>query len=271
MTVIGRSGKQYRNRQMGKALWFAAVFSAALLTLPSGCYAADKSNGPGPAVTILWSPEIRSAAREPETERNTMSETEVNAMFYVSEITDDIFARIKGRSYKDNCTVPLSDLRYLHLLHKDINGVIHEGEMICSAKIAEDVLAIFRELYDAGYPIEKVRLVDEYDADDERSMADNNCSSFNYRTVSYTTKLSNHALGLAVDINPLYNPYIKTLNGKPHVEPANAVPYTDRAAEYPYKLTEGDLCYRLFTEHGFTWGGHWQSCKDYQHFEKVTD
>ena len=170
MTVIGRSGKQYRNRQMGKALWFAAVFSAALLTLPSGCYAADKSNGPGPAVTILWSPEIRSAAREPETERNTMSETEVNAMFYTSEITDEIFARIKGRSYKDNCTVPLSDLRYLHLLHKDINGVIHEGEMICSAKIAEDVLAIFRELYDAGYPIEKVRLVDEYDAEDRKSV-----------------------------------------------------------------------------------------------------
>ena len=271
MTVIRWNVKLRRTRRMGKALWFAAVFAAALLMLPSGCYAADTSAGPGPAVTILWSPEIRSAAKAPETERNTMTETEVDAMFYISEISDEIFARIKGRSYKDNCTVPLSELRYLHLLHKDIDGVIHEGEMICSAKIAEDVLAIFRELYDADYPIEKVRLVDEYDADDERSMADNNCSSFNFRTVSYTTNLSNHALGLAVDINPLYNPYIKTLNGKPHVEPANAVPYTDRAADFPYKLMEGDLCYRLFTEHGFTWGGHWQSCKDYQHFEKVTD
>lgn len=75
--------------------------------------------------------------------------------------------------------------------------------------IAEDVLAIFRQLYEAEYPIEKVRLVDEYDADDEASMSDNNSSAFNFRFISHTTKISKHGLGMAVDINTLYNPYVK--------------------------------------------------------------
>ena len=127
--------------------------------------------------------------------------------FSVSEITPEIFARIKGKSFKDNCPLPLSDLRYFHVLHKDLDGNTHEGEIICNTYIAYDVVDIFMKLYDAGYPIEKVRLVDEYGADDETSMRDNNSSSFNFRFISHTTKISKHGLGLAVDINTLYNPY----------------------------------------------------------------
>ncbi len=187
--------------------------------------------------------------------------------FFSTEIDDAVWTRIYGKSFKKDCTVPREELRYLHLLHKDIEGVTHEGEMICSRIIAEDLLEIFKGLYEGGYPIEKIKLIDEYDADDESSMADNNSSCFNYRTISFSRKLSNHALGLAVDINPLYNPYVKTVNGQENVEPANGKPYTDRNSDFPYKLTEGDLCYRLFTEHGFSWGGHWKNSKDYQHFE----
>lgn len=128
--------------------------------------------------------------------------------FYVSKIDDTIFNRIKGKSYKDNCTLPLEDLRYLHLLHKDINGVTQEGEMICNVYIAAPLIDIFQKLYANAYPIEKIRLVDEYDADDERSMRDNNSSCFNFRFISHTTRISKHGLGLAVDINTLYNPYI---------------------------------------------------------------
>ena len=187
--------------------------------------------------------------------------------FYVSKITPEIFARIKGKSYKDDCTLPLEDLRYIHVLHKDLDGNTHEGEIICNVYIAYDVLDIFMKLYDAGYPIEKVRLVDEYNAEDEASMRDNNSSSFNFRFISHTTKISKHGLGLAVDINTLYNPYIKEVNGKKILEPATAGEYIDRSREFPYKIDTEDLCYRLFTEHGFEWGGSWQSAKDYQHFE----
>ena len=94
-------------------------------------------------------------------------------------------------------------MRYLHVLHKDLNGKTHEGEIICNVYIAADLLDIFQKLYAANYPIEKIRLVDEYDADDERSMRDNNSSCFNFRFISHTTKVSKHGLGLAVDINTL--------------------------------------------------------------------
>ena len=187
--------------------------------------------------------------------------------FWVSEIDEATFARIKGKSYKDNCPIPLEDLRYLHVLHKDINGIVHGGELICNKYIADDVLEIFRELFFAGYPVERVRLVDEYDASDEMSMRDNNSSCFNFRFISHTTRISKHGLGLAVDINTLYNPYVKTVKGKLTIEPATAGEYIDRSKNFPYKIEKGDLCYKLFTERGFEWGGEWKSVKDYQHFE----
>ena len=199
------------------------------------------------------------------------SYAEDNQGFYVTKIDDEIFARIKGKSFKDNCTLPREDLRYLHVLHKDLDGNTHEGEMICNVYIAKDVIEIFKALYDADYPIEKVRLVDEYNADDELSMRDNNSSSFNFRFISHTTKISKHGLGMAVDINTLYNPYTKVVDGKRILEPATAGEYVDRTKNFPYKIDENDLCYKLFIAHGFEWGGNWKSAKDYQHFELPDD
>ena len=187
--------------------------------------------------------------------------------FYISEINDEIFARIKGKSFKDDCTLPVEDLRYLHVLHKDLDGNIHEGEIICNKHIADDVMEILKKLFEADYPIEKIRLVDEYNADDELSMRDNNSSSFNFRFISHTTKISKHGLGLAVDINTLYNPYTKVVDGKRILEPTTAGEYVDRTKDFPYKIDENDLCYKLFIEKGFEWGGSWKSAKDYQHFE----
>ena len=100
----------------------------------------------------------------------------------------------------------------------------------------------------------------------------NNTSCFNYRVVENTSSLSKHALGLAIDINPLYNPYITyNKDGTSNVSPVAAMDYADRDKSFPYKIDEDDLCYKLFVEHGFTWGGNWNSCKDYQHFQKVVD
>lgn len=188
--------------------------------------------------------------------------------FYISGIPDDIFAKMQGKSYKDNCTVPRDDLRYVHVLHMGFDGEVKAGELVVSRKIADDVLEIFEELYKADYPIEKVRLVDEYDADDEASMSDNNSSAFNFRFISHTTRISKHGLGMAVDINTRYNPYVKTVNGKLSIEPANGADYVDRSKDFPHKIDHDDLCYKLFTEHGFSWGGDWTHSKDYQHFER---
>lgn len=203
-----------------------------------------------------------------EQQDTAQTEDTVDEKFYISEIPDDIFEKMQGKSYKADCTVPREDLRYLHVLHMGFDGQTKEGELVVNKAIAEDVLAIFRQLYEAEYPIEKVRLVDEYDADDEISMSDNNSSAFNFRFISHTTTISKHGLGMAVDINTLYNPYVKTVNGKLSIEPANAEAYVDRSGDFPHKIDHNDLCYKLFTRYGFTWGGDWTHSKDYQHFEK---
>lgn len=111
-------------------------------------------------------------------------------------------------------------------------------------------------------------LIDEYDADDEASMAANNSSAFNFRYVSGTTRLSKHAKGLAVDVNPRYNPYVRRRNGKTKVGPAGSEKYADRTQKFDYKIEKDDLCCRLFKQYGFRWGGDWKNSKDYQHFEK---
>ena len=113
-------------------------------------------------------------------------------------------------------------------------------------------------------------LIDEYDGDDTASMEDNNTSCFNYRVVEGSDSLSKHAYGLAIDVNPFYNPYVTyEKDGAERVSPAAAMGYADRSVNFPYKIDEEDLCCRLFKEHGFIWGGNWNSLKDYQHFQKT--
>ncbi len=168
-----------------------------------------------------------------------------------------------------NSDVPIEDLRYLILLHRDKDGNAIIGEMVCAAAIADDLLAVFKELYHENYPIEKMRLIDYYDGDDEASMLDNNTSCFNQRPITAGGRVSMHSFGLAVDINPKYNPYCKVKgSGKVIVRPEGSVDYLQREATFPYKIVKGDLCYRLFRKHGFRWGGDWLSGKDYQHFER---
>lgn len=194
----------------------------------------------------------------------------VDRCFVAYEISDAIFARMWKKSYKEDCTVPRSDLRYVTALHYTLDGKIQLGEMVCNKAIAQDLIEIFRELYKARYPIERMVLIDNYDAQDGPSMLANNSSGFNFRFIAGTTKLSNHSKGLAVDINPLYNPYVKERpDGTLLVDPEAARPYVDRTRTFDYKIDRDDLCCRLFIQHGFTWGGDWTSLKDYQHFEKA--
>ena len=191
--------------------------------------------------------------------------------FSVTIIADTSFACMKGKTYKDNCTVPLSELRHVKVLYKNKEQQTLKGEIICNKHIADDVAEIFYELYKANYPIEKIRLMDDYNADDETAMRDNNTSSFNFRFISHSTKVSKHGLGLSVDLNTLYNPFVLTVDGKLHVEPATALKYVDRSKNFDYKIDENDLAYKLFIQHGFEWGGHWKTRKDYQHFELPDD
>ena len=167
--------------------------------------------------------------------------------FSISTIPDDIFRLMQGKTYKKNCTVARSELRYLRCLHVDKDGRNIVGEMVVNKAIAADVLDILKKLYEAKYPIERMRLIDYWDADDERAMRANNSSSFNFRFISHTHTVSKHGRGLAVDINTLYNPYdirveriMLSLRTDKGLEAAELYSLADRAVIHSL-LSEGAL------------------------------
>lgn len=188
--------------------------------------------------------------------------------FYSDPINDSIYSRILGISYPSDKSYDINNLRYLRVLYYGFDDERHIGELIVHKDIVTDMLEIMKELYISEYPIERMVLIDSYEGNDESSMEDNNTSSFNYRVIAGSKKLSKHSEGLAIDINPLYNPYVKTIDNKTIISPVNGSLYVDRSLDSPYLIKKGDICYNAFTNRGFTWGGDWNSLKDYQHFEK---
>jgi hypothetical protein len=184
-------------------------------------------------------------------------------MFTIDNISDSTLNRMIGKSYPEDCEIDIDDLRYLIIPHYDGNGYIKIGELVCNKDVADEFIYLFKELFKNKYPIERMVLVDEYDGDDKKSMAANNTSAFNYRVISDTDKLSRHAYGMAIDINPLYNPYVKG----DYISPKSSERFVNRDKSFKYMLEHGDLVYKiLHDKFGFTWGGDWEKCKDYQHY-----
>lgn len=216
---------------------------------------------------------------------NTQSDSRVTYSegFYYEPVSDNLRRYIRGISLQESREpvsadadsdsasygITADELRYVHIWHFDFDGNPVEGELICNEYIAQDLVEIFCALYRSEYQLESVRLIEEYDGDDTASMEANNSSCLNYREKTNGSGLSMHAYGLAVDINPYYNPCITYLeDGSENVLPTAAAAYADRSKRFPYKIDEEDLCCKLFLQHGFIWGGNWNSVKDYQHFQK---
>ncbi len=187
---------------------------------------------------------------------------------------DEVYNRINGRSYRENPNIGLDQLRYLKMLHYNFQHEVQVGEMIVNAGIAEDVLSIFRELYENEYEIQSMYLVDNYwtgdgGSTDTASIEENNTSAFNYREVTGGSSLSNHAYGCAIDLNPQQNPYVwYDGNGNLAWSHSNADPYIDRTSGDPHVIVYGDVCWSIFNKYGFSWGGSWGNPIDYQHFER---
>jgi len=186
---------------------------------------------------------------------------------HAQNIPHDIACLMTGRSWKPECPVPLSDLRYLTISHWGYDDMVHIGHLVVHATIAQEILEIFEELFAAKFPIERMELIDLYDADDECSMEANNTSAFCCRANTTTPGVfSNHSYGTAIDINPLINPYVKGT----HVLPKGGSAYLDRTHHYKGMITDDpdNPCYCAFKKRGYEWGGHFVGCVDYQHFAK---
>jgi len=169
------------------------------------------------------------------------------------------------KSWNAEGPVPLSDLRLLNLQHYDLDFKVQQGELVVHKDVVNEVVIIFSELFYNKFPIAKMKLVDHYNADDEASMSDNNTYSFCSRKSTGAEKWSIHAYGRAIDINPLFNPYIK---GEV-ILPKSGINYVDRTkTETPGMIHHGSKIYEIFRKYGWVWGGDWNSLKDYHHFQK---
>jgi hypothetical protein len=182
----------------------------------------------------------------------------------VTRIDARTAAAMTGVSWKPGCPVPLADLRRVKLTFWDFDRHRRHGELIVNQEIAGKVVTAFHTLYKAHFPIRKMRPVDLYGADDNKSMADDNTSAFNCRPITGSaTGFSVHSYGKAIDIDTVENPYVK--GGT--VQPPAGTAYLNRADRRPGMIAHGDPVWRAFTGRGFQWGGDWNSLKDYQHFE----
>jgi hypothetical protein len=148
--------------------------------------------------------------------------------------------------------------------HWGFDGAVHRGELVVAADQAHAVLDVFHNLFAARFPIQRMRLVDAYGGDDDRSMAANNTSGFNCREVTGRPGVwSEHSYGRAIDINPIQNPYV---TGDGPVAPPAGADYVNRERRARGMIHEGDIVVRSFAAIGWSWGGNFETLKDYQHF-----
>lgn len=193
--------------------------------------------------------------------------------FYYMPIPTEVYNSMLGKSYVENSDISIDSLKYVRVIHYNFNHEIQVGEIVVNQSIADDAVNIFRELYENEYEIQSMFLVDRYwtgdgDTTDYASIEVNNTSSFLYRKATGSSKLSKHAYGMAIDINPQQNPYVSYKTGSPVWSHSNADAYIDRTTGLAHVITAGDVCTNIFGKYGFSWGGNWKTIKDYQHFEK---
>lgn len=182
----------------------------------------------------------------------------------VSPLPKEIRQLMIGSSWRAGCPVPLSDLRLVTVTYWGFDAAAHMGRLVVHRWYAEDLARVFHKLYDARFPIRRVRLVDRYGGDDQRSMAADNTSAFNCRyRDGVCCRWSMHAYGKAIDINPVENPYI----GPWGVSPDAGADFLDRTDVRPGMLVKKDRAWWAFHAIGWEWGGTWtDGTKDYQHF-----
>ena len=172
-------------------------------------------------------------------------------------------ARIGNKSWRDaEARCPrIEALAYVTLDHVTFDGGVARGELVVAAALATRTVELFRRLYQLGFPIRQMKLVDDYDANDDRSMSADNSSAFNYRLIAGTQLLSQHALGRAIDINPVENPWRRP----DRIVPAEGIPFADRTNVRPGMIVRPGPVVAIFDECGWEWGGDWRHAFDDHH------
>lgn len=179
----------------------------------------------------------------------------------IGPVTPAIRRRM-GETWSPRCPVALKDLRYLTVAFHGFDGRAHTGELVVNARVARDLVSVFRRLYAAGFPIESMRLPTTADLEAPPTGDGNNTAATVCRATRTTTTWSAHAYGIAIDVNPFMNPYHKG----DLVLPELASAYLDRSWRRPGMIVAGGVVTRAFASIGWTWGGSYHALKDLMHF-----
>lgn len=178
----------------------------------------------------------------------------------VSVVSSRIRERM-GDTYRAGCPVGIADLRYVTVVFRGFDGKAHTGELVVNKTATGKVVRVFRRLFDLGFPLEEMRLPGTADVTAPPTGDGDDTAAFVCRPVRGQTKFSAHAYGLAIDVNPFHNPYVKGSRVLPELASA----YLDRSWKRPGMFLRGSASVKAFTDEGFTWGGDFRSLKDYQH------
>jgi hypothetical protein len=160
--------------------------------------------------------------------------------------------------------VSVDELRYITVSHHGFDGEVHTGEMIVNAAEADGVVEVFRQLFAAQYPIEQMRVIRAEEVDDHPTGDWNETTSFVCRPAVGSSNWSQHAYGLAIDVNPFHNPYLRG----DLVIPELASSYTARDDARVGMIFDDDVVVEAFADIGWSWGGDWNTLKDWMHFSK---
>jgi len=174
---------------------------------------------------------------------------------------DDVIAR---STWAPGCPVSRQELTWVRMTFWGFDGARHTGEMLINARVAQDVVGVFRRLYEARFPIEQMDITTTAERDAPPTGDGNGTGAFVCRLARGETSFSQHAYGLAIDINPFQNPYVKG----DRVIPELAGWYLNRDRQAPGMIHSDGVVVRAFADIGWGWGGNWNSLKDYQHFSE---
>jgi hypothetical protein len=170
-------------------------------------------------------------------------------------------------SWHHGCPVAPAQLRRVRLSYWGFDGRAHTGALVVNASAVGNVVRVFRRLYAARFPLRRIRPIDAYRGNDERSLDHDNTAAFNcrYAVAPGPRRWSVHAYGLAIDVNPVENPYVE--GGRVH--PRSGRAYLNRSKVRPGMAVRGGILVRAFAAIGWEWGGRWTGSPDYQHFSKT--
>ena len=220
---------------------FTKIFSILLLTILTTAFTMGKTNH-GDSLNNSWN---------------------------VQTLNPLLQQKMINSTWKPNCPVPLKNLRLIQVKHYDFKKKQQLGQLIAHKDIAQELLTIFKQLYQKKILIHKIKPLHHYKGDDRKSMIDNITSIFNCRQNTMNPKkFSVHSYGKAIDINPFQNPLVYKRKKTIKIKPKEAKHFVNRTKKTIGMIHRNSTIWNIFTSNNWQWGGTWRRVQDYQHFQK---